>query len=156
MSTTQKPIPALPGWFTPVDGIGEPHLLGTRCLSCGSYFFPREKTACRNPACGAATLEEVPLSRHGTLWSYTNAGYQPPDPFIPARLPFEPFALAAVELSVEKLCILGMVPHGICCADLKVGMQMELVIDTLHEDAEHRYLTWKWRPSALSSTGKSP
>ena len=138
--------PAIAGWFT--DDAGAPALLGTRCTACGTYFFPREASACRNPTCGATTLEVVPLSRTGTLWSYTNAGYPPPEPFVPAKLPFEPFAIAAVELEKERLTILGMVPAAITCADLRVGMPMELVVDTLYADGERRYLTWKWRPSS--------
>ncbi|MFO0692834.1 MAG: OB-fold domain-containing protein [Polyangiales bacterium] len=142
----KKEVPAIQGWFTSTpEG---PSLLGTRCVKCGTYFFPKEKTFCRNPGCAGTEFEEVPLSRTGTLWSYTNAGYQPPEPFIPAKLPFEPFAIAAVTLEKEKLSVLGMCVEGVRCEDLKVGMKMELVLGTLHEDAENRYLTWKWRPVA--------
>jgi len=143
VSAPKRDVPAIEGWFTTGP---EPQLLGTRCTACGSYFFPKERTSCKNPHCQATTLEEVALSRRGTLWSYTSAGYPPPPPFIPAREPFEPFAIAVVELEKERLCILGMVPAPIRCADLRVGMTMELVLDALHEDAEQRYLTWKWRP----------
>jgi hypothetical protein len=147
----KKDVPAIAGWFTSTpDG---PALLGTRCTECGTYFFPKEKTFCRNPGCASTSFEEVPLSRRGTLWSYTNAGYQPPEPFVPEKLPFEPFALAAVTLGKEKLTVLGMVPAGIACADLRVGMEMELELGTLHEDETNRYLTWKWRPVAGSNEG---
>jgi hypothetical protein len=139
-------LPAIPGWFT--TDADAPALLGSRCAACGTYFFPQERTACRNPRCGATRLETVPLSTSGTLWSYTSAGYQPPEPFVPARLPFEPFAIAAVELEKERLAILGMVPSEYACADLRVGMRMELVIDTLYEEADKRVVTWKWRPAA--------
>lgn len=139
-------VPAIAGWFE--ESGDAPRLLGTRCTRCGTYFFPRERTSCRNPACGATTLETVPLSREGTLWSFTSAGYQPPDPFVPAKLPFEPFAIAAVELERERLCVLGMVPAPFGCADLRVGMRMELVLDVLFSDGEKRFLTWKWRPAA--------
>jgi uncharacterized protein len=139
-------VPAIEGWFT--TGPEGPCLLGTRCVRCGTYFFPREKTFCRSPGCAGTEFEEVPLSRAGTLWSYTSAGYQPPEPFIPAKLPFEPFALAAVTLEREKLTVMGMVPASYSCAELKVGMRMELVLDTLYSDADKSYLTWKWRPVA--------
>jgi hypothetical protein len=28
-----------------------------------------------------------------------------------------------------------------------VGMEMELVLDTLNEDAENEYVVYKWRPA---------
>ncbi|MBW1876105.1 MAG: OB-fold domain-containing protein, partial [Deltaproteobacteria bacterium] len=102
--------PAVEGLFT-MDP-REPRLLGTRCRACGTYFFPAEKTFCRNPACDQADFEEVPLSRTGTLWSYTSASYKPPPPFV-AKEPFEPFAIAAVELEEEGITILGQVADGI-------------------------------------------
>jgi uncharacterized OB-fold protein len=139
----KRTAPAIEGLFTVGD---EPCLLGSRCVACGTYFFPREKTFCKNPRCRSRTFEELPLSRSGTLWSFTNAGYKPPEPFIAASDPFVPFAIAAVELEREKLCVLGMVTAPTTVADLRVGMEMELVVDTLYEDAETRYLTWKWKP----------
>jgi uncharacterized OB-fold protein len=87
----------------------------------------------------------VTLSRTGTLWSFTNGCYQPPAPYMSPD-PFEPYVLAAVELAKEKMVILGQVVRGIEIADLKVGMPMELVIDTLYEDGDREYQVWKWRP----------
>ena len=40
--------PAIEGWFT--DG-PEPALLGSRCTTCASVFFPPTAGFCRNPAC---------------------------------------------------------------------------------------------------------
>ena len=88
-------VAAIEGWCTLDD---PPHLLGSRCRSCGSYFFPRLSTFCRNPACEGTAFEDVELSRTGRIWSYTNACYQPPPPYVAAD-PFVPFAIAAVELS---------------------------------------------------------
>ena len=44
-----------------------------------------------------------PLSRRGTIWSYTDARYQPPPPYVPPPGDYEPFALAAVELDEGAL-----------------------------------------------------
>ena len=142
MSKTRKP--AIEGWFT--TQADAPALLGTRCRSCGSYFFPRQADSCRNPDCGGSELEEVPLSRRGRLWSYTNNCYPPPAPYV-ASDPFEPYAVAAVELEREKMVVLGQVVPGVSVEDLSTGMQMELVVDTLFEDELHEYLVWKWRPA---------
>jgi uncharacterized protein len=136
--------PALEGWFTYDE---PPTLVGTRCRDCNTFFFPKETHFCRNPACSGATFDEVPLSRGGTLWSFTNNCYAPPPPYV-ASDPFEPYALAAVELDREKMVVLGQVARGIATADLEVGMPMELVVETLFEDEQTEYLVWKWKPAA--------
>lgn len=136
-------IPAIDGWFTLDDAA--PQLIGTRCQSCGTYFFPKESFACRNPRCGASELEETPLSRRGTLWSFTDNRYPPPQPYV-APDPFEPYAVAAVELEREKMVVLGQVVKGVGCDALRAGMEMELVLDTLYRDGENDVVTWKWRP----------
>lgn len=141
----KTPTPAAPGWFT-LDREA-PQLLGTRCKRCGTVFFPRESTFCRSPRCDGTEFEEVPLSRRGRLWSFTNNCYPPPEPFV-AKDPFEPYAIAAVELEEEKMVVLGQVVSDVSVADLEAGMEMELVLGTLYEDDEHEYLIWKWRPAA--------
>ena len=134
---------ALEGWFT-LDK-NEPHLLGTRCQSCGTYYFPKLTTYCKNPECDGEEFAEVPLSRKGKVWSFTNACYKPPEPFVAAD-PFVPFTIAAVELEKEKMIVLGQVVAGVNVSDLKAGMEMELVLDTLFETDEAEKLTWKWKP----------
>ena len=88
----------------------------------------------------------MPLSRRGRLWSYTDACYQPPEPFIAAD-PYLPFAIAAVELEQEQMIVLGPVVQGVDVAALTVGMPMELVVETLSETATERHLSWKWKPA---------
>ena len=124
-----------------------PRLIGSRCRACHSYFFPKEAFACRNPACGAAELEDVPLSASGTLWSYTDNHYQPPAPYMSPD-PFLPYAIAAVELAEEKMVVLGQVASGVATTDLEVGMRMKLVAETLYADDAKEYLVWKWAPAA--------
>ena len=143
---TKKRIPAVEGWFT-LDA-ARPALLGTRCKACGTVFFPREETFCRSPLCQGTAFEEVELSRRGRLWSYTNNAYQPPAPFVPLTDPYQPFAIAAVELERERMVVLGQVVAGVGVADLEVGMEMELVLDTLYSDDANDYVVWKWRPVA--------
>ena len=58
---------------------------------------PRELVFCHNPQCRSRDFEEVELSRTGRIWSYTDARYQPPAPYV-ATDSYQPFALAAVEL----------------------------------------------------------
>ena len=54
--------------------------------------------------------------------------------------------VAAVELEVEKMVVLGQVTPGWTVDDLRVGDQVELALGVLYEDDDHEYLTWQWRP----------
>jgi len=136
--------PAIEGWFTLDER--DPHLLGTRCTRCGTYHFPKESFFCRNPHCAGTELEEVELSSRGRLWSFTDNRYPPPPPYV-ARDPFEPYAIAAVELEREKLVVLGQMVAGIGSDWLEVGAEMQLALEPLYEDDAHQVLVWKWRRS---------
>jgi uncharacterized OB-fold protein len=140
-------VAAIEGWYTLDD---PPHLLGSRCRSCGSYFFPRLTGFCRNPACAGTEFEDVKLSRTGRIWSYTNACYQPPPPYVAAD-PFVPFAIAAVELATERMIVLGQVAAGIDVTQLKVGLPVELVLETLSSEGTTDKLVWKWKPLAVGA-----
>jgi uncharacterized protein len=140
-------VAAIEGWYTLDD---PPHLLGSRCRSCGSYFFPRLTGFCRNPACAGTEFADVKLSRTGRIWSYTNACYQPPPPYVAAD-PFVPFAIAAVELATERMIVLGQVAAGIDVTQLKVGLPVELVLETLSSEGTTDKLVWKWKPLAVGA-----
>jgi uncharacterized OB-fold protein len=141
-------LPAVEGWFTIDD---DPVLLGNRCTACRTVYFPKASFFCRNPDCDGEEFEEARLSRRGKIWSFTDAQYQPPAPFIPPPGDYEPFAHAAVELEDEQMVILGQVAKGFGVADLEVGQQVELVVEELYSDDDHDYLVYKWRPVGASS-----
>ena len=136
--------PAIAGWFT-LDN-DEPSLLGSRCRECGTLAFPKATTFCGNPACSGQEFDEQKLSRRGRIWSYTDARYQPPPPFLPRTDPFEPFAIVAVELDAEKLVVLGQVVPGVSVDDLEVGQEVELTLGTLYSEDGTDYLVWQWQP----------
>lgn len=138
MTTT----PAVEGWFT--TG-ASPRLLGSRCTACGTVYFPRTQGFCRNPACDGTAFEETELSQRGTVWSYTDAQYQPPAPYLPRTEPYTPFALAAVELP-EGLVVLGQVADGYGVSDLHVGAEVELVVEPLYADETGERTIWRWKP----------
>ncbi len=144
MGGAKKRLPAIEGWFR-MDGEA-PSLLGVRCRTCRTVYFPKE-AFCRNPGCGTSELEETPLSRRGRLWSWTDNRYAPPPPFV-AKDPFEPYTVAAVELDAEKMVVLGQVVPGVDAASFRVGQEMELVLGALFEDEANEYVVWKWRPVA--------
>lgn len=139
MPTVKERVPAVDGWFT-IDA--EPALLGSRCRACGTYFFPRQHTFCRNPSCTGRDFDEVRLSRRGRIWSFTDNRYQPPAPYVSPD-PFVPYAIAAVELAEERMVVLGQLEGGI--DGVHAGDEVELVLGTLYEDDGHEYLIWKWR-----------
>ncbi len=127
----------LPGWFRD----DPPCLLGSRCVDCGTVYFPRQGLYCRNPACDSTEFVEHALSRTGTLWSFTDACYQPPSPYVAAE-PYQPFAIAAVELAAERMIVLGQVVTGVGVDALAVGQTMEVVIEALDDGCT----VWKWQP----------
>jgi uncharacterized protein len=130
-----KQLPAIDGWWD-VGESGAPHLTGSRCPACGTYVYP---------GCRATSLEPVALSRRGTLWSYTENRYAPPPPY-PVPDPFEPFAIAAVQLAEEGLIVLGKVAAPTLAADLRIGMDMELTLEPLFRDDDGiERTTYAWR-----------
>jgi len=136
-------VAAIEGWYT--MNAKQAHLLGTQCVKCKTYYFPKLYHFCRNPACCSEEFCEVELSRTGKLWSYTNACYQPPEPYV-ASDPFEPFGIAAVELDEEKMIIMGQLVRGTDINRIKVGDPVELVLETLYQEDNVDKIIWKWKP----------
>ena len=139
-----KATPAIDGWFTTGRGAGAARVPvhGVR-----DDVLPPDLDGgfCRNPACDGEEFETVELSRRGRVWTYTDAQYQPPPPYVPRTDPYEPFALAAVELA-EGLVVLGQVADGYGVADLRVGAEVELVVETLNPTTTATQLIWRWKP----------
>ncbi len=143
-STATRQIPAIEGWFTWPPS-KEPHLIGSRCNSCGDYFFPRVKN-CSNPRCMSSDIEEAKLSRRGRLYTYTINYYQPPPPYV-APDPFVPYATAVMELAKEKMMVQGQIVSGYDLTQLKIGMEMEVVMELLYKDsAGNDVMAWKFKP----------
>ena len=53
--------------------------------------------------------------------------------------------IAAVELAEEGIVILGQLTQGSTTADVAVGDEVELVLETLFEDDEAEHIVWKWK-----------
>ncbi|MGP4102739.1 Zn-ribbon domain-containing OB-fold protein [Nonomuraea sp. KM90] len=127
---------AIDGWFA-IEGDAV-RLLGTRCAACDTVCFPPRRESCPNPRCEGADMEEFPLPRRGRVWSYTNACYPPPAPYVAAQ-PYEPVTLAAVELDEVGIVVLGQV-RGLTVDQLAVGMELELTSGPLADGP----LVWMW------------
>ena len=130
-------VPAIEGWFT------DDALLATRCTECGSFFFPPERTLCRNPACVSTSLDDVELSRRGKVWSFSINHYEAPAPFVGTA----PYTVVAVELADEQMVVLGQLADGADPATVKIGDTVEVAIEPLFTDDEGtEHVAWKWRP----------
>jgi uncharacterized OB-fold protein len=136
-------VPAVAGLFTMDEA--DPRLIGGRS-SNGSYFFPKDLGG-TDPHSDGRAPDEVELSNRGRIWSYTNSAYPPPPPFVVTTEPFVPIVIAAVVLPAEQMVVLGQVVPGYTVDDLHVGMEVQLVLDTLYEDDDNEYLVWKWKPT---------
>ena len=149
-TATREQVPAIEGWFTTGE---HPALIGNRCTTCGTVFYPKASNYCRNPDCDSDSFEDAELSRFGTVWSYTDAQYQPPPPYVPRGEEHVPFALAAVELAAEQIVILGQVADGFGVGDLSVGAPVELVVEPLYEVDGVPHLIYRWKPVAAAAAG---
>jgi uncharacterized OB-fold protein len=145
MSVAKPAVPAVAGWFTTDD---EPTLLGSRCQGCGVVAFPPRSGGCPNPQCRSTEVTPHPLARTGKGWSYTDARYQPPPPYVSPSDPYEPFVLAAVELDADGLIVLGQMTAGCHADEVHVGQPVELVVEPLLETEESVQLVWRWKPNA--------
>jgi uncharacterized OB-fold protein len=142
---TRTRVPAVDGWFTMDEAA--PALIGARGVESGSYFFPKPLAVSANPVAPFEEREEVQLSRRGRVWSYTTNHYKPPAPYVAAD-PFEPYTVLAVELEEEQMVVLGPLATGADPEQLRVGMEVELVLGPLYSDDEHEYVVWQWAPVA--------
>ena len=106
---------------------GHPHLLGSRCGSCGKVFFPQQDicTECFQEG----SLKEQPLSTRGKLYTFTVVERESLAP-----KGFQvPYAYGYVDLpeGVRVLSkIVGWTPET-----LKIGAEVELVLEEIREDA---------------------
>ena len=139
----KKQIPSLDGWFTMPPA--EPRLIGSRCPACGNIFFPRIDV-CRNPYCKKdKPLKEITFGEKGKLFTFTVNYFKTPPPYH-APDPFLPYASGVVELP-EGLNVQTMIGPGYDEHNLKVGMEMKLVIDKLYQDENgNDVMSWMYHP----------
>ena len=110
----------------------EPRLIGG-ALPSGEIVFPM-------PTGDAAVgVEPRPLSRHGTLWSWTSQEFQPKPPY-EGTLPFRPYLVGYVELLGEVIVETLIVDTVI--EDLKLGLPMEFAVVPFSETRS----TFAFRP----------
>jgi uncharacterized OB-fold protein len=142
MNTLQQ-VPIQAGLFT--DHPTSPQLIGGCCTQCGRFHFPVQANC---PYCAALSVEPTPLSRRGSLWTWTIQTFAPPVP--PYRGPVEdfvPFGVGYIELP-EGLRVQGRLTVN-DPEQLSIGMPMELTLQAFGVDEEGReVLIYAFAPAA--------
>ncbi|HEM47688.1 MAG TPA: DNA-binding protein [Alphaproteobacteria bacterium] len=120
-----------------------PRLLGSRCATCRTPYFPRSE-ACHNPDCAHSAMEDARFGPRGRLRSIALQNYPPPAPTI-APEPYHPYGVGLVDMP-EGLRVIGRLvsdePERV-----EVGSEVELVLAPLGHDAEGReVISWQWKP----------
>ena len=133
----KKKVPRIEGLFTMTD---DPRLIVSRCKKCEAVAFP-PRPFCPNPDCKKVRedVEEIKISRKGTLYSYAIQVYPTPPPF---KYDKDNFAVGIVDFP-EGLRVWGIMTR---MENLKIGMEVETTLGKLYEDDENEYVTWMWKP----------
>ena len=139
--TTTKKLPVAESLFT--ETAEGPRLLGSKCASCGTPYFPRS-AVCHNPECGESRMQDTDFGPRGRLWSCAIQNYPPP---LPARYeePYTPYAVGVVDLDEGLRVVARMSVDD--PESLRLGAQVELAIEPIYRDDEGRDVTtWKFKP----------
>ena len=139
-SAQERPVSVDPSRLRLDDMAGSTGtLLGMRCFDCGIYAFG-QVVFCQ--ACSSDRLEQVDLSRRGTLYSYTIVRV-PPDGW-PGDVPY---VLGEVELNEGPHILAEVV--GVTHDELRVGLDVQLAIRPVPAGNSGRTLmVYKWAPVA--------
>jgi len=131
-------------WAIPSSPGEKPHLIGSKCLSCGELYFPRKKKGlCIH--CQQRSLEDVLLSGKGKIVSFSVVVQSPAGGFYKGPVPY---AYGVVELP-EGVELLSLFKGNL--GELEVGMEVELVIEKLFDDAEgNEITTYKFIPTQMN------
>ncbi|MBT6611398.1 MAG: hypothetical protein HN745_32465 [Deltaproteobacteria bacterium] len=101
-------------------------------------FFPRAKFCL---SCVHETKEDIELSQHGVLYSYT-IGHMPSSRFKP------PYAIGYIDLPEKVRVYTPFVINE--SQPFKIGMEMDVFIDTLWEEDDKEVIGYKFKPTTSS------
>lgn len=112
-----------------------PALLGTRCVDCGTLYYP-QVVSCRNPECDGKQVVPARIVGRGSLYSFTIQRYRPPALF--ALEAWHPYALGLVDVE-DGLRVMGILdaPQD----DIRIGMPLRLSTLVLNDDAGNAVVT---------------
>ena len=130
-----RPIAA--GLFTEE---ARPRLVGGRHRATGRIVFPCPP---------GADYEPHPLSREGTLWSYTIQRYRPKSPPYAGPEAFEPWPVAYVELPGETIVEARLC--NVAFDGITIGMPLELTFIPLDPAAADPVMIHAFQPGSAKS-----
>lgn len=128
--SVKKAIPIREGLLTsPLFPLSQVTLVGSKCNKCGEVMLGQTANCSH---CASEETRQIPLSKWGKLWTYTVIRHCPPGDYKGSD-PFVPFGEGLVELP-EGIRVLSVID---CDPDkLKIGMDLELVVDKLYQDEQ--------------------
>lgn len=121
-------LPLKPEFYSILDSEDRrPALIGSKCSACQEIFFPK-RHVCQN--CQHGHLNEIMLSNHGKIYSFTTVMLQPASHY---KGPV-PYSFGWVELPegvrIETL-------YTECEPDkLEIGLEVEMVLGKIDVDDE--------------------
>lgn len=116
------------GFFTvPSAPFERPALLGSRCPSCGEYFFPRRQVCarCLTEGCG-----DVLLASSGRLWTWT---YVHLPQFATSDRSVAGYGVGQIDLPEGPRVQSVLLGEP---AAFRIGMEVELDLETLETDED--------------------
>ena len=123
MEKMENAVPVGEGLLTtPLYPVENVRINGSKCKACGEVMLGAYES-CAN--CAGESMEQIPLGKRGTLWTYTIIRHQPPGQYRGPKDPFVPFAEGLVELP-EGIRVLSVLDCDL--EKVHIGMELELVV----------------------------
>jgi uncharacterized OB-fold protein len=139
--TRKQRVPIEPGFFSvPEDPADPPHLLGSLCNACGEHFFPRRAVCAQ---CLAQDTRDVELAPRGTLYTWTWVHF----PLFGSKAAGHAGGYGVGQIDLPEGPRVQTVLSG-GPDDFRIGMPMQLELETLREDKEGRdVVIHRFRPA---------
>lgn len=143
-TTEKKQIPVQEGLFyQPQSPDEKPYLIGSKCNSCGYVSFPKLMVC---PRCVKKdTMEELRINGRGKIDTFS---------ICHAALPGFQAPSIQAQINLEEGTNIWSLITGVEPSDetLKIGMDVELVISKLREDAGgNEIMSYQFRPVKAES-----
>lgn len=124
----------------PLDDLAGVRLMGSRCSQCHETTLGTNSVC---PNCGGNQVTAVPLSKRGTLWTYTVVRHKPPGDY-KGPDPFVPFAMGLVELP-EGLRVLAPLEGE--TTRFKIGMPLQFHAFVRSNSEKPEVVSFAFRPT---------
>jgi uncharacterized protein len=122
----------------------KPHLIGSKCASCGAVFLDVKRAACSK--CGAAgKLQQIQLSDKGTVWVFSVIHQSFPG----VKTPYVTAVVDLPEGVSVKSNLIEVDPEDLEKNPQKgFGMPVELVVNQVATDRQgNQVMAFQFRPS---------